>query len=281
MRHAAGLPWPTFATLLCALAASSIHCAPTSPAEATPDPLPTCTGDRLFGAPNNNTGLGADQCGATCTCGGEPWSPPAYTDDDLEAWRSLPLLNAFPNLDADPYTEPLPPGPEGADPVCVVLLGEGGYRLETRSEPDGVGFVTHTGACGRCSTLSDLAVYASIPDLTEPVRRCGLDHLFDPEGNALCLEALGFTHPCAQIWMWNTRATRASCGDLCFAALDDPYHHPDGSLNECLACDEQESGPTFLAIAGRTRRNTGLASSMCRPCEEVRPIVQPRAADLR
>jgi hypothetical protein len=33
------------------------------------------------------------------------------------------------------------------------------------------------------------------------------------------------------------------------------------------------SGPVFKAVAGRTRRNTGIASALCRPCSEVRPLL--------
>jgi len=32
------------------------------------------------------------------------------------------------------------------------------------------------------------------------------------------------------------------------------------------------SGPVFKAVAGRTRRNSGLASALCRPCESVYPL---------
>jgi hypothetical protein len=56
---------------------------------------------------------------------------------------------------------------------------------------------------------------------------------------------------------------------VCIALLDDPYHEPDGALNACLQCDEDESGPVFKAVAGRTRRNSGLATALCRPCETV------------
>ena len=85
--------------------------------------------------------------------------------------------------------------------------------------------------------------------------------------------ALGFTEPCAQIWYFNTLHTRERCLAPCVAALDEPYHLPDGSLNECILCDEVQSGPVFKAVAGRTRRNSGVASALCRPCREVRPIV--------
>ena len=46
-----------------------------------------------------------------------------------------------------------------------------------------------------------------------------------------CLEDLGFTTPCAQIWYWNTLNTQDACLAECLAALDEPYNEPDGSLN--------------------------------------------------
>jgi hypothetical protein len=88
-----------------------------------------------------------------------------------------------------------------------------------------------------------------------------------------CLRALGFTAPCAQIWYFNTLHTRDQCLLPCLAALGQPYHQADGTLNECLVCDEEKSGPVFKAVAGRTRRNTGVPNAMCRPCAEVLPLV--------
>lgn len=112
------------------------------------------------------------------------------------------------------------------------------------------------------------------------MRACGLRHWADPVEDLVgCLEELGFTRPCAWIWAWNTLHTRAECAAPCLAALDQPYHLPDGSLNDCLVCDEERSGPVFQAVAGRTRRNTGLPSSMCRPCAEVRPVEHRYAAE--
>ena len=130
------------------------------------------------------------------------------------------------------------------------------------------------GVCGLCSSLEDLAVYLEQPDLTDPVRACGLMFPRGPaEDHLACLRALGFTEPCAQIWYFNTVHTRERCLAPCVAALDEPYHLPDGSLNECILCDEVQSGPVFKAVAGRTRRNSGVASALCRPCREVRPLV--------
>lgn len=127
---------------------------------------------------------------------------------------------------------------------------------------------------GLCSTLEDLAVYIEKPDLTEPVRACGLMYPSGPAADHIaCLRALGFTEPCAQIWYFNTVHTREACLGPCLLALEAPYNNPDGTLNECLQCDEIESGAVFRAVAGRTRRNTGVPSAMCRPCSEVERLV--------
>jgi hypothetical protein len=102
------------------------------------------------------------------------------------------------------------------------------------------------------------------------VRNCGIDAIFAGiEANITCLMALGFDEPCAQIWAYNTKHTREVCLEPCLELLDAPHHNPDGTLNECIQCDEDESGPVFKAVSGRTRRNSGLPSALCRPCESV------------
>jgi len=63
----------------------------------------------------------------------------------------------------------------------------------------------------------------------------------------------------------------------CTATLPTKHQLPDGSLNACLACDEVHSGPTFKAVAGKTRRRSGLSSAIARPCldAEATPAVYP------
>ena len=130
--------------------------------------------------------------------------------------------------------------------------------------------VTHYGPCGLCSSLQDLAVYIRHDDLTTPVRTCGILGLSESDDtNLQCLLDLGFTPACAQIWFYNTAHTRSACFSLCIGALDDPFNREDGTLNPCLQCDEDVSGPIFKSIAGRTRRNSGLPSAICRPCDGV------------
>jgi hypothetical protein len=238
-----------------------------------------CSGDVLFGRPNETTGLTAEQCAPTCTCGGVAWSPPPYDEAFLASLRRWELENPVALPDSDPYGALVPPE-EAPDAVCAFLPGTSGdwsYRLETfNSTAEAVaagGIPSHTGACGVCSSLDNLAVYIGIEDLTEPVRECGLLSIREgEEANMQCLRDLGFGETCARIWYWNTQHTRAQCLEPCLAALEAPYHLPDGSLNACILCDEVQSGPVFKAVAGRTRRNSGLANALCRPCSEVRPI---------
>lgn len=252
----------------------------TAETQSTPtDPLvgAACEGDVLFGLPNDKTGLSSEACQPRCTCGDEPWDAPLYSDAEVEQLLSWELLDPPAPLAADPYDAPAPPEP-GAEVVCAVLAdppGARSYRLvtyESSLEAQTAGATpTHQGPCGLCSPLPNLAVYMRHPDLTDPVRQCGLDHAAGPpDAHIECLMALGFDLPCAQIWYFNTLSTRQKCLDPCIAALGQPYHLTDGSLNACLVCDEEQSGPVFKAVAGRTRRNTGLPNAMCRPCNEVR-----------
>jgi hypothetical protein len=229
-----------------------------------------------FGVPNAATGLDTSSCTQTCSeCGGAPWTQPEYSAADHADWRAWTLVDP-PVATLDPY-ETLTPTAPGADAVCAVHLDGGTYTLaDYASTTDALAAgaqVTHYGTCGACSTLADLAVYAEVTDLTEPVRACGLADLnATVEELTACIAAIGFTDACATIWAYNTIHTREVCLAECIEAIDAPYNEPDGTLNACLQCDEDQSGEVFRAVAGRTRRNTGLASSICRPCSEVRPL---------
>ncbi len=235
----------------------------------------TCEAAHLFGLPNDTTGLDATQCAPSCGCGASAWAPEPWTDARVAALRTWTLLEPPAELASDPYAVAPPAPPAGQ--VCGFVaddLAARTYRLTTfdsdAAATQAGAIVTHQDACGLCSTLEDLAVYAETPDLTAPVRQCGIDTFGDGlEADVACLEGLGFTRACAQIWAYNTQHTRSECLSTCSALLDAPYHEPDGTLNACLLCDEEKSGAVFKAVAGRTRRNTGVPSAMCRPCETV------------
>lgn len=239
-----------------------------------------CGGRVLFGRPNDKTGLDETQCRPECRCGGRTWRAPDYTEDDADALLEFVQTTPYAELTSDPYPAGAPE-PAGPDVVCGVVLeapGSKNYSLVTYANRDEAEYagahITHVGPCGLCSTLQDLGVYMRENDLTSPVQACGVRYFEGPmEGHMECLLDLGFTLPCAQIWYYNTIHTRQVCQDVCIANLGRKYHHSiDGRLNDCLVCDEVNSGPVFKAVAGRTRRNTGLPNAMCRPCSEVTPI---------
>jgi hypothetical protein len=227
----------------------------------------------LFGQPVAATGLDSTQCRSTCPCSGV--TSRDFTADELAGLSAWTLSEPFPNLATNPFDAPAPERAQGVCAMTVEDVGAKRYRLDTFPDvptaQDAGAILTHHDACGVCSTLTDLAVYARDRDLGAPVKKCGLDHFSEPiEPLVSCIEQLGFTHPCAQIWAFNVRHTQSKCLSPCL--VSGPYHQADGTLGECLACDERESGPVFKAVAGRTRRNTGLASSICRPCAEARPV---------
>jgi hypothetical protein len=198
----------------------------------------------------------------------------------LAAMRAKVPINPVP-LAGDPYLawrgrEP-PVPPPGS--VCGIRFEADGvrYRLEpfrTTEAARAAGFaVTHVGTCGTCSTLQDLAVYLERPDLTSPVRRCGMR--INQGDVVTCLEALGFSGACEETWAFNARNTKHACFFPCMLSwvTGEPSTGPDGRLNDCLQCDEDRSGPVFKAVAGRTRRNSGIRSSIPRPEEQVAPVV--------
>lgn len=236
-----------------------------------------CT--KLFGVPNDKTGLTSEQCVPQCDCGGKKFIPPVYSESDIKAIEAMVNVKPFAKLTENPYDNP-----EKYVPVPGTVCGlhkdttvQNGYFVETYASSEAAvldgAVITHYDACGVCSDLKNLAVYMRHPDLTDPVRQCGLNSTIGGETqNIKCLQDLGFDYPCAQIWYYNTKNTQSKCLASCMAALNKPYHNPDGTLNDCMVCDEKSSGEVFKSVAGRNRRNTGLPSSMCRPCSEVLPV---------
>lgn len=237
----------------------------------------------LFGNPISRTGLGPDQCRPSCSCGPTVFAPPVYDDTFIQSlitdWQLVP---PYPPLASDPYAQP-PPEDDPPGTVCAVLptgtATPRTYELHSYGSMDDAvaagAHPTHFGRCGVCSTLANLAVYMRENDLGQPVRACAFAPASSDggDGDLECLMGLGFDLPCAQIWAYNTAHTRSACLEPCVAAFTDPYNQPDGTLNPCLQCDEDQSGPVFKAIAGRTRRNSGLPNAICRPCDEVQPLI--------
>ncbi len=233
-----------------------------------------CNGT-MFGRPIAATGLDNSICNPSCEC--KSFTSKEFSSQQLAALKTWVLSTPYDELITNPYNEALP---EDSPSVCAVIvenLANRIYRLQTYPDEAAAkaagAILTHYDACGLCSTLSDLAVYAEDLDIGTPVRQCAIANFTKPFDSLVnCIQGLGFTKPCAQIWAYNARNTQAQCLQECLNPDLTTYHNPDGSLNECLECDEIKSGPVFKAIAGRTRRNTGIASSICRFCEEVQVV---------
>lgn len=237
-------------------------------------PLNSCEG-KMFGRPITNTGLSLEKCMPSFECLG--FTSKEFSPQEITALKDWTLLQAFSEIVANPYenTLNLPPSDGWVCGVIIENLENKTYRLQNyessqKAEIDGA-IVTHFDLCGVCSTLEDLAVYAENLDIGANVRQCGFQNFTTPfESLVGCIQDLGFSLPCAQIWAYNLRNTQSVCFSFCLN--NDLYHLEDGSLSPCLECDEINSGHVFKAVAGRTRRNTGIASSICRFCEEVNPV---------
>jgi len=207
-------------------------------------------------------------------------APPPAERADVRAFRAKVALNPI-ALDGDPYAPDAQPSAASDDgAVCAIRYDADHvhYRLATKPDANAArrdGFiVTHLGACGTCSTLQDLAVYLARPDLTTPVRRCAAFGLTRARTLA-CLRGLGFSAACAATWYYDAMNTRRECGRVCVVSWlsREPSNRPDGRLNDCLQCDEDRSGAVFKRVAGRTRRNSGIRSSIDRPGQEVAALV--------
>jgi hypothetical protein len=237
----------------------------------------------LFGMPSENTGLSSAQCVSVCNCKG--YEPRIFSPLEIEELRTWELTEPFEELLTDPYNDPLPPEESGVCAVIIDNLAERKYHLQSfGSEAEAIaadGIVTHLGPCKLCSTLKDLAIYLENRDLGETVRDCSVQNLIAPFPTLVdCIQNIGFSKPCAQIWAYNARNTQRRCFEPCIESVLSealfnvviPYNNPDGTLSPCISCDEIISGPIFKAYAGRTRRNSGIPVSICRLCNEVIPI---------
>lgn len=228
----------------------------------------------LFGIPISTTGLSDSKCKPICEC--KNFISKQFTAEDIAELRSWKLTNPFEELTSNPYRQPVPESEPCLCGIVIEDMEEKEYRLETfkdeKEAAEAGAYVTHYDACGLCSTLEDMALYVEDLDIGKAVRECGIKNLATPFRDLLsCLEDLGFSKPCAQIWAYNVRNTQDKCFQVCITD-NGKYHNEDGTLTPCLACDEKNSVPVWRATGGRSRRNMGVANNICRFCDEVRPL---------
>ena len=230
----------------------------------------------LFGNPTEKTGLTTDQCKPFFNCEGVAFEAPFYTQEETDWLESRVFLNPPDELMSNPYDNPenYPNYPEKFCGIKFVDTQKTEYNLYTYDTMEALAQdgaqITHTGACGHCSSLQSLAVYIKEGDLAGPVRSCTSAGIIQSEEKTMeCLMEIGFDRICAKAWYYNTKNTTSKCILKCLDDFNSVYHLPDGTLNDCIQCDEDESGPVFKATSGRTRRNSGLPTALCRPCDTV------------
>ncbi|RNA13468.1 hypothetical protein BpHYR1_012004 [Brachionus plicatilis] len=212
------------------------------------------------------------------------WNCSIGKNEAVELFKSKILTNQYPNFPNDPYLnqtehsiQQINQTLSNKEIVCAIKYQDNDRikydirNFQSASLAINNGYiVTHQGRCGACSSLNDLAIYLSV-NLTAPARKCGMVATLSESNGLNCLKEIGFTDQCAQIWLFNTKNTRRECFGVCIMAwiLNEPYTKPDGSLNNCLQCDEDKSGPVFKYYSGRTRRNSGIRKEIDRPTDEV------------
>ena len=224
------------------------------------------------------------------SCPTENIPPASYAEDMIETFAAQTLLNGYGprSLKCDAFDdygcELEPPQPDlGDDAVCGIHYENSTceeYKLksyESRQEAEDQGaFVTHAGECGVCSSTQDLSVYLKHIDLTTLGEGCGAKAMTNFWRGQECFQELGFTEDCSKLWADNARKTGWNCGMTCLVGdiLDKDFNGPPPTcaLNDCLSCDEKESGLIFRKFAGRTRRSAGLLSAIARPCSEIADI---------
>ena len=209
-------------------------------------------------------------------------------EEGIIEFRKKLLINEYPHFANNPYKESTEESLTeikrilaDKDRVCAIRYNDESrtdYMIQSfknRQEMEDGYVVTHEGVCGACSTLQDLAVYLGT-DLTNGARKCALKSIVTKRMAMRCFRKLGFTDQCSEIWYYNSINTREECFKICMVSWikGEPNNKPDGTLNDCLQCDEDMSGDIFKFYSGRSRRNSGIHSEIDRPDQQVADIDQ-------
>eukprot|EP00534_Pseudo-nitzschia_fraudulenta_P018377 CAMPEP_0201262730 /NCGR_PEP_ID=MMETSP0853-20130426/6692_1 /ASSEMBLY_ACC=CAM_ASM_000640 /TAXON_ID=183588 /ORGANISM="Pseudo-nitzschia fraudulenta, Strain WWA7" /LENGTH=387 /DNA_ID=CAMNT_0047566143 /DNA_START=106 /DNA_END=1270 /DNA_ORIENTATION=+ len=121
------------------------------------------------------------------------------------------------------------------------------YRIKTypsRADAESAGgFVTHTGNCGVCSTLQDLAVYANedFVGQTSPGNFCRRQAATSFENGLSCYRDLGLTQDCAKLWADTSWNTAKSCFGTCVLNPTLPQWGTGGEAENNVAANSTET----------------------------------------
>ena len=144
------------------------------------------------------------------------------------------------------------------------------YPSEEQATADGAR-ITHSGPCGQCSSLQNLAIYIQHPDLTDPVRECGIKGMLEgDQANIQCLMDIGFDLPCAEIWLQHAAHPGGLFGGMHVLVGGTPPH--DGWKPQCLhPMRRGQIRARLQGCRGKNPKELRTAVGLCRPCDSRLP----------
>ena len=179
--------------------------------------------------------------------------------------------------------------PPTQDGFCAFVFEVGGSATEcqgrryslvtfaTEDEVPSTGVITHQGACGVCSSAQDLATRMKTVDtFRQDIAACQTQGGQNFTELQTCIEEVGFTSHCANLWAHFAATEPEVCADKCQGIdFDAPFNGPPPGcdLPECFQCTAVFIGDDLEQLAGRTMPNSGIVENVARPCTSFYPVV--------
>eukprot|EP00934_Nitzschia_sp_Nitz4_P000779 Nitzschia sp. Nitz4//scaffold172_size47551//4330//5428//NITZ4_007137-RA/size47551-augustus-gene-0.37-mRNA-1//1//CDS//3329538738//779//frame0 len=130
--------------------------------------------------------------------------------------------------------------------------------------------VTHSGACGVCSSMQDFHVRMRDKDTFQSATTlCATSFVLGGTFAELiqCFADMGLTDSCGLLWAHFGAANANECATQCFGSTELNGPAPECALSDCLEC-AVDIRAVFDDIAGRTFQSSGIIEAIARPCEE-------------
>lgn len=233
-------------------------------------------------------------CEEGCHCFGSEGNCPSYptiTESMLPTYRTLIHTNPM-EIRCDPFQSTSCVSTLELGEACVVDLiasntttessCPNGYSYRLRTVPSlesataGRQYITHTGACGACSSLQDLALMIEYPNIPYKAQQCFFRSTalkFIDEA-ITCYEEIGFTPACSTTLAYHQRRiVEKNCGYQCAAWGYDGGKPSCEDLSGCETCVDQLGISSRLElVAGRTFANSGYPSQKAQQCSDITSV---------
>ena len=154
------------------------------------------------------------------------------------------------------------------------VCGEDGVNYLSKDAAHEAGVrAMHDEFCGKCSNKNDIKVYNDTRNtMTGFATGCAFRYLLiSKEWARDCMTKSKLSEGCLDCWVDNIQCSVDNCVWQCLEsrARGQPPNLPDGSLNPCFQCDEDNCGFPFIECAGANRRRAGIRSDIDRPGDQV------------